>query len=280
MPARDGQTAREIHEVVDVINLGPLAFAIDRLIALVLLLGFALAFDHLQRGDHPTDRVGAMLVIGVGITAARFGFVMKYADAFAQDWFSILAIWQGGFLLWTGLAGAALLLVYRLRPWRRLAQGLALLASAGALWLASAALLHKASESFPGFGEIVTLDGQLVTAHGLGKGPYVINLWASWCPPCRRELPMLAQLAAKSKVPVLLVNEGETPAHIRHFLARQGISHAMVLLDRDSRLMRALDAQVLPVTLFVGADGQIAEFHVGEISRAQLAAGIAQVQGD
>jgi hypothetical protein len=54
----------------------------------------------------------------------------------------------------------------------------------------------------------------------------------------------------------------------------------MVLLDRDSRLMRALDAQVLPVTLFVGADGQIAEFHVGEISRAQLAAGIAQVQGD
>jgi cytochrome c biogenesis protein CcmG, thiol:disulfide interchange protein DsbE len=97
--------------------------------------------------------------------------------------------------------------------------------------------------------------GDRVRLTGL-RGPAVINLWASWCEPCRAELPVLQQLAdrAAGRLTVLGVDTGDD----RDAAASFGTDHKIgmpTLYDRDQKLLGALGRATLPVTIFLGADG-------------------------
>ena len=97
--------------------------------------------------------------------------------------------------------------------------------------------------------------------------PIVVNLWASWCPPCRREMPLLAETAANREgVIFLFVNQGESPQTIRSYLARENLTLSPVLLDQALQLPRHYSAPGMPTTLFLRADGTLASIHMGEIS--------------
>ncbi|MEO1969412.1 MAG: TlpA disulfide reductase family protein [Sphingomonadaceae bacterium] len=246
----------------------------------MLIIGFVTAFDFLQRHDPPAARIKLMLVVLAGFLAARIIFILHYLDAFEHDWFSALAFWQGGFTIWAGFAGAALTLLWRLRQKARLLQGLGLLAACAAAWFIITAWAVPAPRAVYGLGQISFLQPANPTELRNIKGPLVINLWATWCPPCRRELPMLAQVAAHSDTPILLVNEGETAEQVRAYLRKNHIPSSSVLLDIDSAMMRRNGSEALPTTLFVDSQGRIVRRHVGEISRAVLAAGIDQMKGE
>src|SRR5690606_2345704 len=101
--------------------------------------------------------------------------------------------------------------------------------------------------------------------------PLVINLWATWCPPCRREMPVLADAQANNpQVTFLFVNQGEGEGEIRRFFERTDLRLRNVLIDSGGRLGQHVGSQALPTTLFYSADGQQVGSHLGELSRASL----------
>ncbi|GIG01502.1 TlpA family protein disulfide reductase [Catellatospora citrea] len=87
------------------------------------------------------------------------------------------------------------------------------------------------------------------------RGPLVINLWASWCPPCRKELPAFQRLADSGRVPVLgvVTEDGRDAAA---WLADELKVSLPTVYDRSGGLKAAVGENLLPLTLFVGADGR------------------------
>ena len=115
-------------------------------------------------------------------------------------------------------------------------------------------------------------DGRQVTLAELAGRPLVINFWATYCPPCKAEMPMLQRrVNAASGVRLVLINEGESSQRARDFLLSIGIQQA-ALLDSDLKIGRAYGVLPLPTTVFVRADGSIAGRRVGEMDDRVLAA--------
>lgn len=99
--------------------------------------------------------------------------------------------------------------------------------------------------------------GEPVALHALGK-PAVINLWASYCEPCRTELPQLQAFAdeAGDRIQVLGVVTYDTWNRAAYAGEDFGVRFPNVF-DPDRQLLNALGRNALPVTLFVSADGSL-----------------------
>ena len=89
------------------------------------------------------------------------------------------------------------------------------------------------------------------------RGPAVINLWASWCEPCRTELPVMQQLADKTagRLTVAGVDVGDKKDKGASFATDAGVTMP-TLFDADQRLLRALGRINLPITVFLDASGR------------------------
>ena len=95
----------------------------------------------------------------------------------------------------------------------------------------------------------------------------LVNFWATWCVPCREEMPSIERLRASLEgrpFVVLAVNVAEPQSRIRKFLEAVPVGFP-VLLDQDSQTTRAWQAKLLPATYIVGTDGRIRYRHVGEL---------------
>lgn len=259
-----------------ILQIGPLALAADRAIAVVAIWVFmAIAGLIATRLDGRASRTGWITIL-VGVVAARIGYILSNLDAFLVDPWSMLAIWQGGFSLVPGLAAAAVTIAIMLG---RKPAGIAMLGALGALALVHAGAAHLLAPDSRSMPQLVlaNLHGSKTELGAAGQ-PMVVNLWATWCPPCRREMPMLIDVAQTSEVPVLLANQGETPATIRAFLDQEGLPGGSILTDPNGELAKAIASPALPTTLFVNAAGDIVDVHAGEISRAALTSAIRDLQ--
>lgn len=101
------------------------------------------------------------------------------------------------------------------------------------------------------------------------RTPTLVNVWATWCPPCRLEMPLLSEFARQG-YPVTLIDSRESPGAVQAFMTQIGFNGAS-FLDRGD-VGRALGIVGFPTTLVVGADGTILERHFGPLDRAQLTA--------
>ncbi len=253
-----------------IVHLGPLAMATDRLLAVALVLSFVILVDRIQQRAGAGGKPASGLALVVGVLVARAFYVAQHWDSYSQDVWSALAFWQGGFSALAGFLAAALVIAWRMRPRRAMLQGLGVVFALAALWFGISAVIAPAPRPLPELPALTRLDGTTFSPAELQGQLHVINLWATWCPPCRRELPVLSEVARQNLVPVHLVDQGETPATVAAYLEEQGVSGEAVLLDPQGEWGSRLESSGLPTTLFVNAKGEIVSTHIGELSRAAL----------
>jgi len=262
------------------VSLGPFVLAGGRLQALMALAVFllvleAVAWRRRRRGAVAGFGSWPTLVAVGWAVAARAGYVTSNWPVFSAAPLDVVKLWQGGFSTSAGAFGAAAVIVAAALARRGLVLPLAASALLGA-GFSGAAMLAFAPAPGSGARTLTTeqfagLDGQRTPLADPPGKPVIVNLWASWCGPCRREMPMLQEIAATTpSVEMRFVNQGETPGAIRAFLSGENLSGRDVRLDPKRSQMSRYGAVGLPATLFFRPDGSLAAGVIGEISRAEI----------
>ncbi len=229
-----------------------------------------------------------------GVLGARAGFVLLLWEAYAHAPWTALYLWQPGYL---PAAGLVLALVYalwhlrsriaanRLRYARAVASAFAFSAT---LLLACVVALHRLAdagtvdpgEAVPDF-VLEDIDGGRVGSADLRGRPVVLNFWATWCAPCRREMPLL-EAAHRTHGPgglaIVGVAVDESAETVRQFADSTGVTYPLWVdasgaredVDRTAEVHARLGGVGFPMTLFVGRDGVVRNRHTGELSGAYL----------
>ncbi|NNB43834.1 TlpA disulfide reductase family protein [Pseudomonas chlororaphis] len=255
-------------------TIGTFAIALNHLLlisalALATFVGWRVAK---RGGENPESVLFGLFLLGM--LAARIGFVVAYWKHYRHDLWLIIDLRDGGFLPWPGVI--VLLLAALAWGWRRPALRKPLGAGVGsglAFWLL-ASLSLSIFEQGTRLPEIAlrTADGGTVQLTSYQGKPLVINLWATWCPPCRREMPVLERAQQqRPDLTFLFVNQAESMQSVSTFLATQELNLNNVLFDGSGRLGQAVGSMALPTTLFYSADGRMLGSHLGELSEASLA---------
>lgn len=115
--------------------------------------------------------------------------------------------------------------------------------------------------------ELQTLDGQTFRLSEQQGRPVILNLWASWCLPCRTEMPALQQVHETYGEQGLFViglntTYQDSLVDVQQFVGDFGLSFP-ILLDMDNRAGRLYRLNALPTTFFIRADGTIADIVIG-----------------
>jgi thiol-disulfide isomerase/thioredoxin len=261
------------------ISLGPFALPVAPLLLLLAVWGASwLASRLAAKGSDPDCSAAAgnavLNAALVGLLAARLAYLALQADLYIASPWSALDMRDGGWHLPTGAVAGVAWLAWK--GWRvpALRRPLAVSGAAGmAFWLAALVVagLGQARE-MPSLVLTELNGGTQVTLTEAARGrPVVVNLWASWCGPCRQEMPLLAAAQQReSTVGFLFVNQGEADDTVRAYLASQGLPLREVLMDASSTLGPAVGSRGLPTTLFYDADGRQVDAHFGVVNAAAL----------
>jgi len=269
-------------QALSVVTLGPLAFSAS---VIALLAGAITAFlvgGWFQRRGRVSVEPTLWWLLALTLLVARAGFVLRWWPDYLAHPLDLVNVRDGGFLLLPAVL--ALAVATGLAAWRRgpLRAPLAWSVGAGVLvWgFASVVALRLETSTEAPLPTLVLrdLDGHLVNLHDLRGRPLVINLWATWCGPCRRELPVLAQAQQRmSGVRFVFANQGESAVVVRTFLDARKLRLDHVLLDDSMQLSQHYNARAYPTTLFLDAQGHLRDTHMGELSAATLAESLSHV---
>lgn len=267
------------------ISLGPMGFTLAQFLMVFALIVALLVGALLGRRYRVVVSDALFTLVLVALAAARVVFVLRYSNSY-DSVLSMIDIRDGGFDVTAGVVAALLWLCWR--SWRTSALRRPLSAavlSAVLVWgVLSGLILLVDSEARPVPDlDLASMEEGVTNLRGLQadlERPMVVNLWATWCPPCRREMPVLAQAQAEQKeIDFVFVNVGEGPGVIRQFLNAEDLTLDNILQDRNNRLGAMTGAHVLPTTLFYNADGLLVDSHTGELSRATLRQGLDNMGG-
>ena len=239
------------------------------------ILGAAV-FTYLAGRRGGRQEQAAWWALLAALLAGRLGYLFSYRSDLSglgagNLLRALLDLRTGGFA-WPWALPAAVLTAGLVA--RRAAVGL-LAPLLGALAIGLIPLLLRPASSvseLPKETPMVRLEGSgqtsQVTFASVGT-PTLVNVWATWCPPCRLEMPLLTDFARQG-YPVAFIDSRESPAAVRSFMSQIGFSGAS-FIDRGE-VERALGIVGFPTTVLVGADGKVLERHFGPLDRAQLTA--------
>mgnify|MGYP001758749612 FL=1 len=245
--------------------LPPMVFATLIGVLVLMLIG-----SLLKRWIDPQFDTWVGIALVAAFLAARAGFVLRHWDSYQQNPLRFFYIWQGGFDSHWGIVAAVLSLFF-LSAWRyRAIAAAALLVAGSAIYLAFS-LTPKAASTQLADIQLVNLQDEAVNLAAHADDKVVLNLWATWCAPCHREMPMLQQaIADYPELQFYLINQGETEVVVRDYLTRHDLQlQDSVVLDPTQAIASYYQTLGTPVTLFFNQNRLVAT-HVGEISAELL----------
>lgn len=239
--------------------LGPLSLSWPTL----SLLAGLLTWSAVARFPGSGPALGVALVVarvwaaGPGLSAER---------PLLDNLLDVLDLRRGDWAWGPGLVAGALWLGWPRRP---VPAGSARAAALSLL----VALLPQALRPVPAQALTVSLPSlAAVSAGGASPAapvpqPTVLNFWATWCGPCRAELPLLDS-AARSGAAVTLINVGEPQNRVQDFLRGEGL--ALPSRVGGDALAAQLGVRAFPTTVVIGPGGWVLARHLGPLSAAQL----------
>jgi thiol-disulfide isomerase/thioredoxin len=283
--------------VIEAFSLGPLLIPTRPLI-LVLCLLFAIWLSGWLATRYQIDKsqakAGVEYIAWFALLGARLGFVIFNWSAYQAKPWTALYLWQPGYLYQTGLLfGAGYLSWYiynctaQLRkPLLRLLIGSYI--AAGVLFTSTIFSIDLLRQpGIPGIGDqapdfrLQNLSGETVTLSSLAGRAVILNFWATWCPPCRREMPLLDEIQNKyhSKgLTVIGLDIDEPLGLVRSYIKSVNVSYpiwvdaplGMPGYDRTQTIFSRFGGIGYPSTIFIDRAGIIQNIYVGELSQGFL----------
>jgi peroxiredoxin len=120
--------------------------------------------------------------------------------------------------------------------------------------------------------KLTAVNGEAFSLAELRGMPVVLNFWATWCPPCREELPELQAASERltGQVAIVGVNQAEDPERVRGFVSDLGLTFEMPL-DERAVVSQEYRVRSLPTTFFIDRSGVIRRMQIGPVTEATLA---------
>jgi cytochrome c biogenesis protein CcmG/thiol:disulfide interchange protein DsbE len=283
--------------MIEAFNFGPLLIPTRPLI-LVLSLFFAiwLATRLARRFDLEKSQVKrvAEYIAWIGVLGARLGFVAVNWSAYRAAPWTALYFWQPGYLYLGGLVFGGcgtLVLGQKYFPAKRKT----LFTVLGSSYLVAILLYFSGLQSLEllrqpgvsGAGSLVSdiklrnLSGASVKLSDLAGRGIVLNFWATWCPPCRREMPLLddiQKIYQARGLSVVGVAIDEPASQVKSYVESVAVSYPIWVdaslpapgFDRTQNIFSRFGGVGLPTTIFIDRNGVIQKVYVGELSRGFL----------
>ena len=283
--------------MIEAFNLGPFLIPTRPLI-LVLSLFFAIWFSNWLGGKFLLDKNQvkhvAEYIAWSGLLGARLGFVVLNWNAYRAAPWTALYVWQPGYLYFSGvLAGAAYALWQVIKKSPELRRSFLTVLAGG--YLAAGLVFTTAILSteflkqpgIPGTGDsapdfkLQNLSAETVQLSDLAGRAVILNFWATWCPPCRREMPLLDELQkayGEKGLSVIGLDINESPELVKSYVNAVDVSYPIWVdappgtpgFDSTQEIFSRFGGVGLPSTLFIDRAGVIRRIYVGELSRGFL----------
>ena len=128
-----------------------------------------------------------------------------------------------------------------------------------------------ASKKAPDF-KLTDLNGKQVSLSDFKGKPIYLNLWASWCPPCRAEMPEIEKLYQETKntdLVILAVNLGDSTDVVQKFMSQNKLNF-IALADTKNIVGDMYQANAIPVSVFIDRNGNIVDKRVGGIQLTDM----------
>ena len=161
------------------------------------------------------------------------------------------------------------------KPINRTSSNLPLLVFVGGvIGIVTLMLIFSSSTSSKGVPDftVPTLHGETVRVSDFKGQVVMLNFWATWCPPCKAEMPAI-QAAYKQYhdqgFNVLAINNGETVAQVQPFASTLALSFP-IGLDTDASLQRTFAIKGYPTSIFISGAGEVYATHTGMLTAQQL----------
>ena len=289
--------------MLNTMTLGPLVLTAF----LQLIVGFFVAFGLLDVYSRRSKRnlsAGRGILERsclIGLISARLVYAAANWNAYVEAPWSVVFFWLPGYYPILGIAIATVYFIWRI--WRievstRWAFGRAALSSVAVtailiiginamVGLFSDPDILRDGDRFPEF-VLQSIDGDTVQLADFSGKPVVLNFWATWCPPCRREMPLLntahLQFADQGLV-VLGLAVNEPASVVQPFIDTTGVQYPILVdmhssdgrLGSAASILAMLGPKGLPTTVFLDRNHIIDQLYVGELSWAHLADRITQL---
>lgn len=284
-------------DVIEAFSLGPLLIPVKPL-TLILGLLFAIWLS-VRLGDRfHLEKVRVKRIAEYsawfGLLGARLSFVVMNWDAYRSEPWTALFFWQPGYLFPGGLLTGFAYAIWRVADVSSELRRHVFISLAGAYLVAgllfSALLLSTGFFQKPGVagvGDVISeftlqnLAGETVRFSDLEGRAVILNFWATWCPPCRREMPLLDDMQkaySEKGLSVIGVDVNEPASLVKSYIESIGVSYAVWVdapdgaqgFDKTQQLFSKFGGVGYPFTLFIDRSGVIRQVYIGELSRGYL----------
>jgi len=256
------------------LHLGPLVVPGELVIQILAVVAGMLLATYLGLKSARELEPIAWRILLIGFVSSRLIFVLRYHEAYFASPLTIFDFRDGG---WNAPFGYFAAWVYgvwimRSRPIlrRALLSGLGI---ATFIWMAGTLLTSLPDSEVVRLKSepVARVDGKQIALNEFQGKPTVVNLWATWCPPCRREMPAFEQAQnAHPEVNFVFLNQGESASLVQEFLEANKLKLHHVLLDSKGQVGGQFSRGMLPTTIFFDAKGRLVDIRLGELSYPSL----------